>query len=42
VWQKRFGQEPADAAERLRQMRFLASRGFSHEVIRRVLRFDDE
>lgn len=37
VWQRRFGQPPADAAERARQMRFLAGRGFDGEVIRRVL-----
>lgn len=43
VWRKRFGEQPAaDSAERLRQMRFLASRGFSHEVIRRLLRRDDD
>jgi regulatory protein len=40
VWLKRFGEQPADSADRLRQMRFLASRGFSHEVIRRLLRGD--
>jgi regulatory protein len=28
---------PADAAERARQARFLAARGFGGEVIRRVL-----
>lgn len=39
VWQRRFGGEPAaDAAERARQMRFLTARGFSSEVIRRVVR----
>lgn len=39
VWQRRFGNEPAaDAAERARQMRFLTARGFSSEVIRRVVR----
>ncbi|MFT3778614.1 MAG: recombination regulator RecX [Ottowia sp.] len=37
VWQSRFGQPPRDAAERARQMRFLAQRGFAGEVIRRVL-----
>ncbi|WP_374691664.1 recombination regulator RecX [Accumulibacter sp.] len=47
VWARRFGQQPAapgDAAERARQMRFLAGRGFSAETIRRVLRAapDDE
>jgi regulatory protein len=37
VWQRRFGQPPADAAERARQMRFLAGRGFDTDVIRRVV-----
>jgi regulatory protein len=37
VWQKKFGTPPADAAEKARQMRFLAARGFSHETVRRVL-----
>jgi regulatory protein len=34
VWSRKFGQLPLDAAERARQMRFLAGRGFSSEVIR--------
>jgi len=42
VWFKRFGEPPGDAGERLRQMRFLAARGFSHEVIRRLLRFEPD
>ena len=37
VWLRRFGQVAADAAERARQARFLAGRGFSGEVIRRVV-----
>lgn len=37
VWCKKFGQPPQDAAERARQMRFLAARGFGGEVVRRVL-----
>ncbi|HMO48080.1 MAG TPA: regulatory protein RecX [Rubrivivax sp.] len=38
LWQRRFGaQAPGDARERARQMRFLAARGFSGDVIRRVL-----
>ena len=37
VWRRKFGQAPADAAERARQMRFLAARGFSGEVVRRVV-----
>lgn len=42
VWQRKFGEAPADAGERARQMRFLMSRGFSGETIRRVLRGDFE
>ncbi|MGA7179538.1 MAG: recombination regulator RecX [Thiobacillaceae bacterium] len=37
VWKKRFGQPPADAREKARQMRFLQGRGFSVEVILNVL-----
>jgi regulatory protein len=38
VWRRRFGAPPADVAERARQMRFLAGRGFEGDVIRRVVR----
>ncbi len=38
LWQRRFGQPPASAAEAARQMRFLAGRGFTAEVVHRVLR----
>ncbi|MDO9568987.1 MAG: recombination regulator RecX [Hydrogenophaga sp.] len=37
VWRKKFGDPPADAAERGKQMRFLASRGFGGDAIRRVV-----
>ena len=37
VWQKKFGSAPADMTEKARQMRFLQSRGFGTEVIRRVI-----
>ena len=37
LWRRKFGGVAADARERARQMRFLAGRGFSGEVIRRVL-----
>jgi regulatory protein len=36
VWRKKFGTKAADT-DRLKQMRFLASRGFAPEVIRRVV-----
>ena len=42
VWRRKFDAPPADAAERARQMRFLAQRGFSAEVIRRVVGGRDE
>jgi regulatory protein len=38
VWQRRFEKPPQDAAERAKQARFLAARGFDGDVIRRVLR----
>lgn len=38
VWAKRFGKPAADALERAKQMRFLQSRGFSADTIRRVVR----
>lgn len=37
VWRKRYGAKPADRAEYAKQARFLAGRGFAHEVIRRLL-----
>jgi regulatory protein len=37
VWRKKFGAAPTDATERARQMRFLASRGFGGDAIRRVV-----
>jgi regulatory protein len=37
LWRRRFDTPPADLAERARQMRFLAGRGFSAEVVRRVV-----
>jgi regulatory protein len=38
LWERKFGTPAADAAGRARQMRFLAGRGFSSEVIRKVVR----
>jgi regulatory protein len=37
VWRRKFDALPADAAERGKQARFLAGRGFGGEVIGRVL-----
>ena len=40
VWRQRFGSAPPPATpqERARQMRFLATRGFAADVVRRVVR----
>ena len=37
VWQKRFGTAPADAKEYARQIRYMATRGFTADSVRRVL-----
>lgn len=37
IWQKKFGVAPADMKEKARQFRFLAARGFSFDVISRVV-----
>lgn len=42
VWQKRFGAKPEDRAAYAKQARFLASRGFAHDVIRRILGAGDD
>jgi len=42
VWKKRFDVKPADRAAYAKQARFLASRGFAHDVIRRILGDSDE
>ena len=44
VWQRKYGDQSAvpDATERARQTRFLMSRGFSGETIRRMIRGDFE
>ena len=41
VWRKKFGVLPQDAAQRAKQARFLAARGFGGDVIQRVLNTDD-
>ena len=41
AWQRKFGVLPRDATERGRQMRFLAGRGFSADVVRQVLKTGD-
>ena len=42
VWRKKFGQPPVDAATRAKQVRFLISRGFAAEVVKRVVAGADE
>jgi regulatory protein len=37
LWSRKFGQAPAEPKEQARQMRFLLARGFSAEVVRKVL-----
>ena len=41
VWRKKFGTAPQDEKEKAKQVRFLQSRGFSLDVIFKVLRLDD-
>ncbi|MBI5889874.1 MAG: recombination regulator RecX [Nitrosomonadales bacterium] len=40
VWLRKFGVQPQDQKEKAKQVRFLQSRGFSMDVIFRVLRSD--
>jgi len=42
VWRKKFGQRATDAAGRARQARFLAARGFSAEVVHRIVSSDHD
>ena len=42
VWRKKFGQLASEPKERARQVRFLLTRGFGAEVVRRVTQSDDE
>ncbi len=42
VWRKKFGQLPETAADRAKQARFLASRGFSGATIGKILKGIDE
>jgi regulatory protein len=41
VWRKKFGAAPQDEKEKAKQVRFLQSRGFSLDVVFKVLRFND-
>lgn len=42
IWRKKFGAPPQDASERGKQMRFLASRGFGGDTIRKVVSGGDD
>ena len=42
VWRRKFASAPADANERAKHARFLAARGFSGEVIDRVLKRSED
>lgn len=42
IWRKKFGSPAVDAAERAKQMRFLASRGFGGDTIHRVVQGGEE
>ena len=42
VWKKKFGTPPQDATERAKHMRFLASRGFGGDAIRKVVSGSEE
>jgi regulatory protein len=42
VWRKKFGAPPSDASERAKQVRFLVSRGFAPDVVRRIVAGADE
>ena len=42
VWRKKFGEPSADQAARAKQVRFLISRGFAAEVVKRVVAGADE
>lgn len=42
VWQRKFKRQPAGAAERARQIRFLQGRGFELDIIFKVIGGDDE
>jgi regulatory protein len=37
VWRKKYGESPVDQAARVKQVRFLVSRGFAPEVVKRVV-----
>jgi regulatory protein len=42
LWQRKYGAAASDAAQRLKQMRFLTGRGFSADVVRKVLKASED
>lgn len=42
VWAKKFGETATDPKERARQVRFLISRGFAAEAVRRIVNSHDD
>jgi len=42
VWRRKFGEPVTDPKEKARQIRFLVSRGFAAEVVRRVVQGTDD
>lgn len=42
IWRKKFGSPPTHVAERAKQMRFLASRGFGGDTIHKVVSGSDD
>ena len=42
VWRKKFGEPAVDLVARLKQVRFLVSRGFSPEVVRKIVAGTDD
>jgi regulatory protein len=42
IWLKKFGSPPATSAEMVKQVRFLASRGFSQDSIWHVIKGNSE
>jgi len=42
VWRRKFGERATDPKEKARQIRFLVSRGFATEVVRRVVQAADD
>jgi len=42
VWRKKFGEKPVSMSERAKQARFLGGRGFSADVVRKVLGESDD